>query len=149
MKRPNPQLILVCRGPDSGKTRLAKQLADEIPAVRLCPDEWMAQLGIKNFSEDIRALLWELYWELAQELLRQGQNVILELGFWARSEWDEKRVVARTLGVAVGLHDLDAPFEKLCGRLEDRNQEGAWGAVPIRRKDMERWAPVFHPPGFR
>jgi predicted kinase len=57
MKRPNPQLILVCRGPGSGKTRPAKQLADEVPAVRLCPDEWMAQLGIKYFSEDIRALL--------------------------------------------------------------------------------------------
>lgn len=75
--------------------------------------------------------------------------MILELGFWARSEWDEKRVVARTLGVAVGWHDLDVPFEKLCGRLEARNQEDAWGAVPIRREDMERWAPVFHPPGFR
>jgi predicted kinase len=57
MKRPNPQLILVCRGPGSGKTRPAKQLADEVPAVRLCPDEWMAQLGITYFSEDIRALL--------------------------------------------------------------------------------------------
>jgi predicted kinase len=36
----------MCGLPGSGKTTLGKRLAVEVPAVRLCPDEWMAALGV-------------------------------------------------------------------------------------------------------
>jgi hypothetical protein len=55
-------------------------LADAISAVRLCRDEWMAQLGIEHLGENIHALPEELYRKLVQELLSQGQNVGLEFG---------------------------------------------------------------------
>ena len=39
-----PTLYLLCGLPGSGKTTLARKLEREAPALRLCPDEWMAPL---------------------------------------------------------------------------------------------------------
>jgi hypothetical protein len=80
-----PQLILLGGLPGSGKTSLGRRVAEEIPAVRLCGDEWMARLGVDWLDEETRDRLEQLFWELAQNLLRHGQTVILESGFWLRS----------------------------------------------------------------
>ena len=74
------------------------------------------------------------------------QSVILENGFWAREERDELRLGARTLGVAVELHYLEAPVQELWRRLELRNEEASPGAAPIKREDLQKWALQFEAP---
>jgi predicted kinase len=139
-------LIVICGLPGSGKTTFARQLASKVPAVRLSPDEWKHDLGIDYYDEQSRVRLEDRLWRLAQELLALGQSVILENGFWAREERDELRLRARSLGVAVELHYLDAPIEELWRRLELRNREARPGAAPIGRADLERWALQFEAP---
>jgi len=141
-----PRLILICGLPGSGKSTLAKVLAAEMKAIRLCGDEWMAQLGIDLHAEEERTRIEVLFWQVAQELLRLEHRVILESGFWLRSDRDEKRLGARKLGVPVELRYLDVPLEELCRRVEGRNQEGGWAVVPIKRELMERWATYFEAP---
>jgi predicted kinase len=140
------RLILICGLPGSGKTTLAKHLASEVPAVRLSPDEWKHDLGIDYYDEETRVRLEKRLWELAQELLTLGQNVILENGFWAREERDELRLGGRTLGVAVELQYLEAPVEELWRRLELRNVEAKPGTAPIERQDLLQWTARFEAP---
>ena len=140
------RLILICGLPGSGKTTLAKQLAPKVPAVRFCPDEWKHDLGIDYYDEEMRVRLEERIWRLGQELLGLGQSVILENGFWAREERDELRLAARTLGVAVELHYLEATVDELWRRLEIRNEEAGPGTAPIKREDLEKWAQQFEAP---
>jgi len=140
------RLILICGLPGSGKTTLARQLAPELAAVRLSPDEWKHDLGIDYYDEPGRVRLEQRLWRLAEELLALGQSVILENGFWARGERDELRLAARTLGVAVELHYLEAPVDELWRRLEIRNEEARPGTAPIGRDDLERWAEQFEAP---
>lgn len=140
------RLILICGLPGSGKTTLAKRLATEVRAVRLCPDEWKHALGIDYYDEAARVRLEARLWQLAQELLALEQNVIMENGFWAREERDELRLAGRRLGVTVEMHYLDAPVEELWRRLQVRNSAVAAGAVPITRSDLEMWAKQFEAP---
>jgi predicted kinase len=140
------RLILVCGLPGSGKTTLAKQLARRVPAVRFCPDEWMHDLEIDYYDEQGRVRLEQRLWRLSQELLELGQSVILENGFWAREERDELRLGARTLGVAVELHYLEASVDELWRRLEIRNEHAVAGTVPVTREDLDNWAQQFEAP---
>ena len=140
------RLILICGLPGSGKTTLAKELAPKVRAIRLCPDEWKHDLGIDYYDEPRRVQLEARLWGLGQELLTLGQSVILENGFWAREERDELRLSARTLGVAVELHYLEAPVEELWRRLQLRNDEARPGVAPIEREDLQRWALEFEAP---
>ena len=139
-------MILICGLPGSGKTTLAKQLALKLRAVRLCPDEWKHDLDIDYYDEPRRVLLEARLWELGQELLGLGQRVILENGFWARSERDEFRLAARTRGVPVELHYLDLPVDELWRRLEIRNELALSGTAPISHEDLQKWARQFEAP---
>jgi predicted kinase len=141
--RLEPRLVLLCGLPASGKTILARELADAYGAVRLNPDEWESALEVDPFDEGFQARLEAEFWELTQRLLVLGTSVVLEWGFWARSERDEKREAARTLGVAVELRFLDAPHEELVGRVVARH---AAGGIAITESHMERYRGIFQPP---
>jgi predicted kinase len=141
--REQTRLVLVCGLPASGKTTLARELAEAYRAVRLNPDEWELALGVDPFDEGFQVRLEAAFWELTQRLLVLGTSVVLEWGFWARSERDEKREAARRLGVAVELRFLDAPYEELVRRVEARH--GA-GGIAITESHMERYRANFQPP---
>src|SRR3954451_23146179 len=105
------RLVLLRGMPASGKTTLAREIAEAYGAVRLNPDEWEVALDVDPFDAAFQAKLEAQFWELARRLLVLGVSVVLEWGFWARVERDEKREAARSLGIAVELRFLDVPYE--------------------------------------
>lgn len=106
----------------------------------------MASLGFDLYDETARDRIEVVFWRLAQDLLRLGQSCILELGFWLRSDRDEKRLGARALAVGVELHYLDVPIDERWRRIEARNAEGDWGVVPITRAQLEHYEGFFEIP---
>lgn len=137
------RLVLLCGLPASGKTTLAHELADAYHAVRLNPDEWELALDVDPFDEGFQTKLEAEFWDLTQRLLVLGTSVVLEWGFWARSERDEKREAARALGVAVELRYLDAPYEELVRRVVARRSSGG---IAITESHMELYRAMFQPP---
>jgi predicted kinase len=146
MATSSTRLVLICGLPASGKTSLARQLASQIPAIRLDKDDWTRQLGHDVWDDEFRVRLEAQLWALTLELLARGQSVILEWGHWARVERDDKRLGARALGVGVELHYLDVPLDELIERARRRTESGEWSASPMTRTHFERWATVFQPP---
>jgi predicted kinase len=142
------RLLLVCGLPGSGKTTLSRQLQVTTGAIRMCPDEWIAALGFDGYDEDARGRVEALQWALAQELLKAGQNVILEFGFWSRMERDRMRESARAMGARVELRYCRVPLDELWARLEARNQSLPEATFAVRREDLEVWATeYFEEPG--
>jgi predicted kinase len=136
------RLMIVCGLPGSGKTTHAKQLQATLRAIRFCPYEWMDALSVDVWDERMRGKIEALQWQLGQQLLALGLNVIIEWGTWGRSERDALRLRARELGAAVELHYLSAPVDVLFNRLQRRGLEDP----PIKREQLLQWAEAFQKP---
>lgn len=118
-----PRLIIICGLPGSGKTTLAKELEKKLHAIRFAPDEWMDTLSLSLYDEERREKVEALQWKFGQELLRLGLIIIIEWGTWGKSERDNLRLTARTIGANVELHYLSVPEDVLFDRIQRRGME--------------------------
>ena len=140
------RLILTCGLPGAGKTTLARQLAANRSAVCLTKDDWLWALDLTPWATTTQAKVNHELWQLAQEIVRLGLSVVLDFGFAWRIERDQVRSVARSIGVGVELHFLEAPVDELWRRIETRNSKPPWDSAPIRRAHLDEWAALFQAP---
>ena len=150
-----PTLTLMVGLPGAGKTTRAKELERETGAIRFTPDEWHLFLFGDDFHDPREHALHDqrhdrveqLMWSLGKGLLQKGVSVILDFGFWAREEREEKYREAMALGVRFQICYAHAPLEELCRRLSARGKEGREDVFStITREDVESWAKLFQPP---
>ena len=143
-------LLLMCGLPGSGKTTLAKRLERERDALRLTPDEWIARLYGPRLTPP--ALDWcrdpveSIQWEVAERALRLGVDVILDFGFWSRSEREEFRARAAALGAGSEIYFLDVPRAELSARIAGRNAAPPPGTFRVTEAQLDAWFKVFEPP---
>lgn len=134
----------------SGKTTLARQLEQELPALRLTPDEWHTRLFGYDVEEpeheDRHGLIEAMMWNIAARVLVLGVDVILDFGFWARVEREDYRARAAQLGASGEIHFLDVPEGELLKRLEARNSHPSPGEAYIPEAIFKSWLPIFQAP---
>lgn len=139
-------VILLCGLPGSGKTTLAKKLSAELSATVMSPDQELYGRGISFFDEKARADIEAMQWKRALELAQTGKIVILENGFWGRSERDTLRNEAHALGLRIELRVLDVPFDELWRRVDARNKKEDDKDAVLPRERLERDASLFQVP---
>ena len=139
-------LHLICGLPGSGKTTLARRLEHEIPALRLAPDEWMAHIVEDRYYETKRAAVEAVQWDIPARVLSLGVDVILENGFWSRSERDDFRSRAAALGAETKVHFLDVPYDVLLKRLALRNLALPPDTFQVDEAQLSSWWRLFEPP---
>lgn len=119
----------------AGKTTFAKKLADETQAVRFTLDEWMISLYGNNPPADLfseyEGRVKKVIWQLAQEFLSRGQDVIFDYGFWKRLERDVFRTYADEIGAECILYDVTCSINTMKQRVQKRTDEMPPGALFI------------------
>jgi predicted kinase len=145
-----PTLTLICGLPGAGKTTLARQLERERPALRLCPDEWIAQILADPADiaelDRLRDPIEAIQWGVAARALALGVNVVLEWGFWSREERARYRAWGEALGARVELRYLEVGRDELWARLERRNADLPPGTFAITAEQLDLWISWFQPP---
>lgn len=143
-------LHLICGLPCAGKTTLAKELEQQYSALRLTPDEWHTRLfgqDTEDAEHDARHDLIEaMLWEVAARVLTLGVDVILDFGFWSRTEREDYRSRAAKLGVDSKIHFLNVPEEVLLERLAARNAQLPPNTFLIDEAQLKTWICLFEPP---
>ena len=136
--------------PCSGKTTLARQLEQDYSALRLSLDAWHTRLFGQDAEDDRHderhSLIESMLWEIAARVLVLGVDVILDFGFWARSEREDYRARAAQLGASSEIHFLNLPREVLMERLAARNADLPLEAFHIPEAYLEKWILLFQPP---
>jgi hypothetical protein len=122
----------------AGKTTFAKRMALEKKAVRLTPDDWMEQLFPEALSLDEFSRYFgrvcNLVWEVASQLLMNGHDVILDIGFWSRDSRDHARKRLSELGASCEVVFVDCDEDLICERLLKRKGSFWSSAAVVREK---------------
>ena len=147
-------LHLICGLPCAGKTTLARRLEQEYSALRLTLDEWHIRLFGMDFGLDIdeaehntrHELMEAMLWDVAERVLILGVDVILDFGFWGRSEREDYRSRAARLGAGSKVHFLNVPEEVLLARLQPRNAQLPPGTFLIPEDKLRAWILQFQSP---
>ena len=150
MSKPMATLHLIVGLPCAGKTTYAKKLELEQHALRFTPDEWHTRLfglDLEHPDHDARhGLIEAMMWDVAARALQLGSNVILDFGFWGKSEREEYRTRASQVGANTIIHFLNVPEEVLLARLEVRNANLPAGTFLIPVAKLRGWMQIFQAP---
>ena len=104
-------------------------------------------MDVDDAEHDARHNLVEaIQWELASRVLALGVNVILDFGFWGKSEREDFRLRASRLGASSEIHFLNVPNEILFERLTKRNALLVPGTFQIPESMLRSFISVFEPP---
>jgi predicted kinase len=149
-----------------GKTTFARELARERNALLLSLDEWIVSLvgdGARpdptfrpSYSgEEMRAFadrLQERFWHLIAWQVTHDTEVVLDWGFWKRSDRDALRERARRMGVPCVLYHVVCSSDRARMRLRRRN-EGlspdpySGGTFLLSEEAYDELAGLFEPLG--
>ena len=118
---------LICGFAGTGKTTIARKLAVQMNAVRLTPDELMTDLYGADIPESEFQSKWnkvdKLIWNLAEQIVCAGGNVILDYGFWSRESRQKAVERAKIFCDNITFHQVECDFETAKQRLRERDAD--------------------------
>jgi predicted kinase len=146
-----PTLHVLCGKLASGKTTLAKQIADQSGAVLICEDIWLSKLfpgEIASFADYLNrsARFRSALAPHVRSLLGCGTSVVLDFAGNVPQERAWVRAVGDAGGVRVVLHYLNASDELCKSQLHRRNEERPDGSQPTTDAEFDAITRYFVPP---
>lgn len=89
-------LIIVCGLPGTGKTTLAKKIADETKSFLLNTDIIRKKMIYEpKYTEEEKSLVYKLLFEMAEKFLMTGKNVVLDGTFYKKDLRERAKEIAK------------------------------------------------------
>ena len=151
MNNKQPIAYVICGFIGAGKTTFARKLEHETKAIRITKDEWIIKIfgnkitSDKNFAKYDKNIT-ELAKNIAFKILKAGNNVILDEGFWARSERDDLKKKISEVGAKPILYYVECPVEKMRERVVTRSKIPPEDSFEISGEMFDSYLKYWQPP---
>lgn len=145
-------VILICGKIASGKTTYANHLCGARRAFLLSADEVMRCVFPENLGKEYDRYarrVQEYLYRQAARLCGMGISVVLDWGFWRKSERDHAKAFFDRQGIPYEFHYLSVEDGEWKSRIRSRNaavQAGEADAYLVDEGLMEKFSNAFEPP---
>ena len=131
----------------AGKSTFSRKLAFEKGAVHLNPDEWVTKLYDKsvyteNWNDCFEKTVCQL-WDKTKQYLKNGKDVIFDMGFWFKKDRNYAREVATECKANLTHYYLNIPDEILKERIK-ASRPPEWANMHLKNFDNNK--KLFQPP---
>lgn len=115
------KVVALCGKICAGKTTLARQLRDELPAAVLNSDE--LTLAIPFEHDVLYPIIKEYLLNKAVEIVRAGANVVLDFGFWSRADREDAKAFFANAKVELEWRYVSVTDEEWQRNIASRNKQ--------------------------
>lgn len=144
-----PTVYLIHGYIGAGKTTFAKQLEERTQAILLSHDAFSREIYGANPPAEVYqsgyANISNLIWKLTARLVKNGQSVVLDAGFWSRTSRDDARARIAGMGAKAKLYTLNPPEKVMLERALHRSHNLPEGALEITAETFETLKAQFQP----
>jgi predicted kinase len=151
MSKKQPIAYVICGFIGAGKTTFARKLEKETGAIRITKDEWVIKIfGNKitsdNNFEKYDKNITELATDIAFKILKAGKDVIIDEGFWVKSQRDDIKKKISEVGAKPILYYVECPVEKMRERVVTRSKIPSEDSFEINGEMFDSYLKYWQPP---
>lgn len=151
MDNKQPIAYVICGFIGAGKTTFARKLEKETGAIRITKDEWIVKIfgnkitADKNFAEYDKKIT-ELAKDLAFKILKSGGDVIIDEGFWVRSQRDDIKKKILEVGAKPILYYVECSVDTMRERVVSRTEIPPEDSFEISGEMFDGYVRYWEPP---
>ncbi|MDO8610520.1 MAG: ATP-binding protein, partial [bacterium] len=135
----------------AGKTTFARKLEKETKAIRITKDEWIIKIfgnkitSDKNFEVYDHNII-ELARNISFQILKSGGDVIIDEGFWAKSQRDEMKKKILDIGAKPIFYYVESSVTKMKERVISRSKYPPIDSFEINEETFDKYLIYWEPP---
>lgn len=146
-----PLAYIICGFIGAGKTTFARKLEKENGATRITKDEWVIKIFGNKITSDNKfpeydKNITELAKNIAFKILKSGGDVIIDEGFWVKSQRDDIKKKISELGARPILYYVEYPVEKMRERVVARSKNPTEDSFEISGEMFDSYVKYWEPP---
>lgn len=151
MNNKQPIAYVICGFIGAGKTTFARKLEKQTGAIRITKDEWIINIFGNKITSDKNFEIYDkhitkLATDIAFKILKSGKDVIIDEGFWVKSQRDDIKKKILEVGAKPILYYVEHPVEKMRERVVTRSKIPPKDSFEISGEMFDKYLTYWQPP---
>ena len=154
MSKKQPIAYVICGFIGAGKTTFARKLEKQTRAIRVNKDEWIIKvfgnkITLDNNFEVYDKNITKLATDIAFKILKAGKDVIIDEGFWVKSQRDDIKKKILQVGAKPIFYYVESSVEKMKERVINRSKNPRKDSFEISEEMFNSYLKYWQAPDER